>query len=159
MECSQLRIIEDDLTGDAVIALLLEHLNDMRRISPPESCHVLDVDGLRAPEITFWSAWDGSELGGCAALKEMNPTTGEIKSMRTVRTHRGRGIGARLLEHLLAEAERRSYATLYLETGSMAEFEPARNLYAKYGFERCGPFGSYVTDPNSVFMMKRLGES
>lgn len=151
-----MRIIEDDLRGEAIIALIREHLAEMRRISPPESCHTLEVEELRAPEITFWSAWDRDELRGCAALKELDPTTGEIKSMRTVAGSRGSGVGTRLLEHLLREAAGRRYSVLYLETGSMTEFEPARRLYTKYGFEPCGPFGGYVEDPNSIFMMKRI---
>lgn len=149
-------IVEDDLTGDAIIALLREHLTDMRSISPPESAHALDLDGLRAEDITFWTLWQGDDLLGCGALKALDSTTGEIKSMRTANAHRGEGVGSKVLEHIIAEAKRRHYSWLYLETGSMAEFAPARSLYAKYGFRYRAPFASYREDPNSVFMEKAL---
>ena len=151
-----MQIIEDDLTGNQVATLLREHLDDMHEITPPESVHALDLDGLRAPEVTFWSAWREDELVGCGALKELDPRTGEIKSMRTARRYRGRGVASKILLHIVREAERRGYARLNLETGSQVEFAPARGLYASYGFELCGPFGDYTDDPNSVFMTRRL---
>ena len=153
-----MKIIKDDLTGDAIIALLSEHVADMRRISPPESSHALDLDGLRAADISFWTVWE-SDLLGCGALKALDATSGEIKSMRTATAHRGKGVGSKVLEHILAEATRRQYAWLYLETGSMAEFAPARALYTKYGFRYRAPFANYRKDPNSVFMEKALGVS
>ena len=139
-----------------MIALLREHLQGMARLSPPESVHALDLDGLRRPEISFWSAWQGGELLGCGALKQLDPGHGEIKSMRTAAPHLRKGVAAAMLEHLVGEAGRRAYRRLSLETGSMAGFEPARSLYARYGFEPCGPFADYVDDPNSVFMTKHL---
>jgi putative acetyltransferase len=152
-------IVEDDLTGDAISAFLREHLTDMRSISPPESSHALDLAGLRAADITFWTVWEADNLLGCGALKAVNATSGEIKSMRTAPAHRGKGVGSKMLEHLIAEAERRQYQWLYLETGSMVEFAPARALYAKYGFRYRAPFANYREDPNSVFMEKALGVS
>jgi len=149
-------IVEDDLTGNAIIALLREHLADMHSLSPPESAHALDLDGLRAADITFWTAWEGHDLLGCGALKELDANTGEIKSMRTANAQRGKGIGSKMLEHIIAEATRRHYTWLYLETGSMAGFAPARALYAKYGFRYRAPFDNYHEDPNSVFMEKSL---
>lgn len=151
-----MEIVEDSLTGSRIAALLEEHLEEMHSITPPESVHALDLESLRAPEITFWSAWEGEELLGCGALQELDPKSGEIKSMRTVAAHRRRGVGARILDHILEVARGRGYEWLFLETGSMAEFEPARALYSRYGFELCPPFGSYVEDPNSVFMCRRL---
>jgi putative acetyltransferase len=150
------KIVEDDLTGDAIIALLREHLTDMRSISPPESSHALDLEGLRAADITFWTLWEGNDLLGCGALKALNSTTGEIKSMRTANAHRGKGVGSKTLEHIITEASHRQYTWLYLETGSMVEFAPARALYAKYGFRYRTPFANYREDPNSVFMEKAL---
>jgi len=146
----------DDLSGAEVHAQLREHHDDMARTSPPESRHVLDLDGLRRPGITFWSLWMGGELAGCAALKQLDSLHGEIKSMRTARTHRGRGVASALLHHLIAEAGRRGYRRLSLETGSMAFFEPAHKLYRSFGFEDCAPFGDYKPDPNSVFMTREL---
>lgn len=151
-----MQIREDDLTGKKIIALLEEHLNNMHEITPPESIHALDLSGLRVPEITFWTIWEGDDLLGCGALKELNKESGEIKSMRTATAHRGKGVGSAVLEHILEVARVRGYYQLYLETGAMPEFAPARNLYARYGFENRGPFADYTDDPNSVFMAKNL---
>ena len=146
----------DDLRGPEIRALLEEHLADMRRISPPESVHALDLDRLRRPEISFWTVWEGGELLGCGALKELTRRHGEIKSMRTARAHRGKGVARAVLTHVVAEAERRGYSRLSLETGTQPDFEPARRLYASFGFETTGPFADYVLDPNSTFMTRRL---
>ncbi len=151
-----MNIKRDDLRGPEVAALLTEHLADMAAASPPESCHALNLDGLRQPEVTFWSVWEGPELLGCGALKELDAGHAEIKSMRTAQTHRIKGVGTLMLQHLLTEAGRRGYRRLSLETGSMAFFEPAHRLYRRFGFETCEPFASYVEDPNSLFMTKVL---
>jgi putative acetyltransferase len=128
----------------------------MALASPPESRHALDLEGLRQPGITFWSIWDGNNLAGCAALKELADQHGEIKSMRTAYEYQRQGVASRLLQHLIEEAKRRGYRRLSLETGSMDYFEPARSLYARFGFSSCAPFGSYREDSNSAFMTKRL---
>jgi putative acetyltransferase len=146
----------DDLTGPEIIELLREHMRCMERVSPPESRHALNLDGLRQPEIAFWTIWDGSALAGCGALKELNGQHGEIKSMRTASTHLRKGVASQMLRHIITEADRRKYRRLSLETGSMAYFEPARKLYASFGFNYCGPFATYVEDTNSVFMTKEL---
>jgi putative acetyltransferase len=124
----------------------------MRAVSPPESRHALDLEGLRKPDITFWTAWNGEQLVGCCALKALDESHGEVKSMRVAGAARGKGIGAALVAHIIAEAKARNYRRLSLETGAMAFFGPARRLYIRSGFEPCGPFGSYKPDPNSVFM-------
>jgi putative acetyltransferase len=142
----------DDLTSPAVIELLAEHLRSMHAQSPPESVHALDLAGLKQPGIRFWAAWEGAELLGCGALRELDAKHAEIKSMRTARRHLRRGVAAAMLAHLITEAHRRGYRRLSLETGSMAAFAPARALYARFGFRYCDPFGDYVEDPNSVFM-------
>ncbi len=146
----------DDLSRPAIHALLEEHLASMRRISPPESVHALDLDNLRRPDITFWSAWDGATLVGCGALKELDRHHGEIKSMRTADGWRRRGVARTLLGHIQDAAIRRGYRSLSLETGSQPAFEPARRLYESVGFARCPPFAEYLEDPNSVFMTKAL---
>lgn len=146
----------DDLRGAQIAALLREHLAEMHVHSPPESVHALDLEALRAPGISFWTAWEGDELLGCAALRALDGRAGEIKSMRTAARHRGRGVADALLRHVLDEARRRGYRRLSLETGSMAHFEPARRLYARHGFVPCGPFGDYGEDPNSTFMTRPL---
>jgi putative acetyltransferase len=149
-------IREDDLSGPDIIALLQEHLEHMHAITPPGSVHALDLDALRAPHITFWTAWEGDALLGCGALKQLDATSGEIKSMRTPARYRRCGVASRLLEHIIAVARERGYTHLYLETGSSAGFAPARALYSRYGFECRGPFGDYTDDPHSTFMEKRL---
>ena len=146
----------DDLKGSEIQHFLREHLEDMAQHSPAESIHALGLEELRKPEITFWSVWHDNELLGCGALKELNPEHGEIKSMRTASSHRGKGVATRLLSHILEEAKRRNYRRVSLETGSMDAFAPAHNLYAKFGFEKCGPFADYIEDPNSLFMTKEL---
>lgn len=145
-------IRKDDLQGPEIADLLRLHLEDAAKHSPPESVHALNLDALRAPEITFWTAWDGPTLLGCGALKELDPKHGEIKSMHTAECHRGRGVAAGLLGHIIQEARGRSYQRLSLETGSPDAYTPARALYARFGFETCAPFADYVVDPYSVFM-------
>lgn len=151
-----MRIEIDDLSRPQIHALLEEHLAHMRRISPPESVHALDLDKLRRPEITFWSAWDENTLLGCGALKELDPRHGEVKSMRTPEALRRRGAARALLSTLVATARSRSYRRLSLETGAQPAFAPAQALYGGFGFERCGPFADYVEDPHSVFMTLEL---
>ncbi|SDY86293.1 putative acetyltransferase [Lysobacter sp. yr284] len=151
-----MQIRAGQLDRPEVIALLREHLQGMAELSPPDSVHALGLDALKHPQISFWSAWDDEELLGCGALKQLDAAHGEIKSMRTAGAHRRRGVAAAMLEHILAEAARREYRRLSLETGSMDGFGPARSLYARYGFDYCGPFADYRDDPNSVFMSKAL---
>jgi putative acetyltransferase len=151
-----MKIRIDDLTGPEIALLLEQHLSEMRDVSPPESKHALDLNGLRQPDVTFWTVWDGTALAGCGALKELDQSHGEIKSMRTASEYRNKGVASKLLRHIINEAKRRSYKRLSLETGSMPYFEPARQLYLKFGFVYCDPFAGYREDPNSVFMTKEL---
>ena len=146
----------DDLRGTEIAVLLEEHMRGMHAVSPPESCHVLDLDALRQPGITFWSAWEGIDLLGCGALKELNAEHGEVKSMRTAAGQLRSGVASKLLQTIVDEAVGRGLRKLSLETGTMAAFKPAQTLYAKFGFEFCEPFGGYAEDPNSVFMTKVL---
>jgi len=146
----------DDLSGPEIVELLQEHLQSMKLHSPPESIHALDLDALRKPEITFLTAWENAELLGCGALKELDSQHGELKSMRTSSKHLRKGVARYVLGHIIEEARRRGYRRLSLETGSMAAFEPARKLYANFGFTYCGPFSDYVEDPYSVFMTREL---
>ncbi len=146
----------DDLSGPEVADLLMQHLTEMALHSPPESIHALDIEALRKSEITFWSVWDGNELIGCGALKELDAQHAEIKSMRTAPPYRKRGVATLLLRHILEEARNRGYRRLSLETGSMDAFDPARRLYSSFGFIYCDPFADYIEDPNSVFMTREL---
>jgi putative acetyltransferase len=155
-EMSQFQIREDDLTSKKIADFLREHLEHMNEITPPQSVHALNLEALRSPDITFWTAWDGLELLGCGALKELDSKTGEIKSMRTAKAYRRRGVASKILDRIILEAERRAYECLNLETGVFPEFAPARALYTRYGFEYRGSFAEYTDDPNSVFMTKKL---
>jgi putative acetyltransferase len=146
----------DDLRHPAIHALLNEHLQNMHELSPPESVHALDLEKLRVPEITFWTAWDNDLLVGCGALKELDRKHGEIKSMRTPLAQRRRGAGRAILTHIIEVARGRSYGRLSLETGAAEAFKPAHKLYESFGFTYCGPFADYPDDPNSVFMTLRL---
>lgn len=148
-----MRIGVDDLRGADIVALLQEHLDEMFLHSPPESVHALDLEALRRPEITFWTVRENDgELMGCGALKRLDAEHGEIKSMRTAKRHQRKGVAAALMRHILSTARERGYRRLSLETGSPDAFLPARQMYERFGFEDCGPFGDYVEDPYSVFM-------
>ncbi len=146
----------DDLTGPEIAAFLEAHILDMRSVSPPESKHALDLEGLMCADVTFWTVRDESGLIACGAIKRLDAAHAEIKSMRTAASCRGQGVASRLLQHMLDEAGRRGYRRLSLETGSMPFFEPARRLYEKFGFDYCAPFADYRDDPNSVFMTRIL---
>jgi putative acetyltransferase len=149
----------DDLRGTEIAALLEEHLQDMRLTSPPESKHALDLDGLRQPSISFYTVWEAGALLGCGAVKELEPLHGEIKSMRTAASARGRGVASVVLQHILGVAKERGYTRLSLETGAFDFFKPAHALYRKFGFVESEPFGDYKPDPNSVFMTLELGQN
>lgn len=146
----------DDLRSPEVAQILTEHLQDMYAVSPPESVHALDLEKLRQPDITFWAVWDADQLAGCGAIKELDASHAEIKSMRTANAYRGKGVAVKIMEHILAVAAERNYRRLSLETGPQEFFLPARKLYERFGFEYCGPFGDYVEDPYSTFMTKSL---
>jgi putative acetyltransferase len=151
-----LRIVEDDLTGEAIAALLRFHLDEVSKLSPAASVHALPIKRLRANDITFYSAWHGAELAGCGALKQLDPAHGELKSMRAAPAYRSRGVGKAILLHLLAVARARGYRRLSLETGSPEPFLPARRLYVVNGFVPCPPFADYREDPLSICMTKAL---
>jgi putative acetyltransferase len=146
----------DDLSGAATRTLVAQHLARMHEHSPPESVHAFDVDALRAPDVTFWSAWIDDVLAGCGALKHLDDARGEIKSMRVADAFLGRGVGRAILDHIVAEARRRGMRSLWLETGSAAAFLPALRLYESAGFTRCAPFDGYVEDAFSIFMTRAL---
>lgn len=139
-----LTIRQDDLTGEAIRALLAFHLDGMRSSSPPEYSFALDLSGLAAPDVTVWSVWDGDALCGMGALKALGDEGGEIKSMRTHPDHLRKGVGAAMLEHVIAEARARGYRSLDLETGTGEPFEGALALYRRRGFEEGEPFADYV---------------
>ena len=156
------RIVEGGLDDPRVVALLHAHLTRARAETAPGSAHALDLSGLRSPDVTFWSAWDGAASGGdlllvgVGALKRLAADHGEVKSMHTAEAARGRGVGAALLRHVIEAARARGMSRLSLETGAWPYFAPARALYARHGFVGCAPFGDYRPDPDSVFMTLAL---
>lgn len=149
-------IREDDLTGEEIAALLCLHLAEMHQWSPPCSVHAMPIERLRASDVTFFSAWHGSRLAACGAIKQLDPAHGELKSMRAHPDYRGRGAGRAILLHLLEVARGRGYARVSLETGAPEQFLPARRLYESHGFAECGPFADYRPDPFSLFMTRTL---
>ncbi|MEV0345133.1 GNAT family N-acetyltransferase [Nonomuraea sp. NPDC050680] len=151
-----MKIAVDDLSGPEIAAFLEEHLQQMRSITPLESKHALDLDALRTPEVTFWTAVDGDTLVGCGAIKRLDADHAEVKSMRTRPVRQRSGVASLLLGHIIAEATRMGFARLSLETGSDEFFLPARKLYEKFGFAYCEPFADYRPDPHSAFMTRAL---
>lgn len=151
-----MHIVEGGLDDPRVVALLQTHVTRARAETAEGSAHALDLSGLRAPEVSFWSAWEGQAVVGVGALKRLAADHGEVKSMHTAEAVRGRGVGSAMLRHIMAAARARGMSRLSLETGSWPYFEPARSLYARHGFVECGPFGAYREDPNSVFMTVAL---
>jgi putative acetyltransferase len=149
-------IAADDPAAADVRLLLDRHLTFARRHSPPEDVFALDTDGLRGDDVAFYSARCGGDLVGVGALRQLDGTHAEIKSMHTAEAARGAGIGRTMLEHLLGFARVRGCTRVSLETGTMDAFAPARALYESAGFTPCEPFGSYRTSPNSVCMTLML---
>jgi putative acetyltransferase len=146
------RIVEDDLTGPEVGALLRYHLEQMHLNSPPDSVFAFDIERLRASDVTFWTAWDGDALRGCGAMKQLDPAQGEIKSMRTAPNHLRKGVAVALLDHIIRIARDRGYARLSLETGSGDAFEPALALYRRCGFLDGAAFGDYQPTAFNQFL-------
>ena len=144
----------DDVTGADVLALLQFHLDEMHRWSPACKVHAMPAERLRAPDVTFYSAWDGERLAAVGALKDLGAGKGELKSMRSVPAYRGMGAGRAMLDHLIAEARARGMTWLGLETGRPAEFGDAQRLYLVNGFEEIEPFGDYVSDEFSMCMAR-----
>lgn len=151
-----LRIVVDDLTHEATLRLIATHLAGMHELTPACSVHALDAGALADPAVTVWSAWQGEDLVGIGALKQLDDERGELKSMRVDDRFRGTGAGRALLRHIVDEARGRGVRSLWLETGAEAAFLPAQRLYASEGFTECGPFGDYRPDPLSVFMTRSL---
>jgi putative acetyltransferase len=152
-----MQIVVDDLAGPEIAAFLAEHVRQMQATTPLEYAFALDLDALRRPDITFWSATDdGGALVGCAAIKRLDPAHAELKSMRTAPARTRTGVASRILAHIIAEARQRGYGRMSLETGTDEFFLPARKLYEKFGFEYCAPFGDYEPSPHNTFMTRTL---
>ena len=153
---ADLRIVADDLAGEAIARLIAFHLSEMRRWSPPDQVHAMPHERLAQPDVAFFSAWQGKELAGCGALKQLAPDHGELKSMRVAPAFLRRGVGEAILLHLMGEANRRGYNRLSLETGKPEPFHAAQALYAKHGFTECAKFGDYLGDDFSLYLSRTL---
>ncbi|WP_028974230.1 GNAT family N-acetyltransferase [Spirochaeta cellobiosiphila] len=151
-----MNIIIDDLSSIEIRSLITHHLSEMKAGSPPDSVHALDLNALQDSSVTVWSVWEGNQIAGCGALKELSPTWGELKSMRTAPSFLRKGIASLLLDHMIDTARERGYTRLSLETGSDSSFIPAHKLYQRKGFHFCRPFGEYKEDPHSYYMTKEL---
>lgn len=149
-------IVEDDLSGPEIAALLAYHLDQMHRWSPACKVHAMPIERLRAPDVTFYSAWVEGALAGCGAIKHLDPARGELKSMRVAPEFLGRGIGRAMLRHLMDVGRARGYRQLLLETGKPEAFIPARRLYESEGFSQCPAFAGYTTDDYSLCMSRDL---
>ena len=156
---AEIEIARDDPRAADVSSLLRQHLAFANEHTPAEDIHALDVDRLLDPAVTFFSYRSDGGLLAVGALKQLDGTHAEVKSMHTAREARGRGIGRAMVEHLIGVARQRGVARLSLETGAMAAFVPARALYATLGFTPCGPFGDYRPSRNSAFMTLDLRQS
>jgi putative acetyltransferase len=155
-ESTRIKIIDGGLDDPRVQALLAHHFHTARAETAPGSAHALDLNGLKSPDICFWSAWIEDHVVAVGALKRLSESHGEIKSMHTEHSHRRKGTGSAMLRHIIAMARQMGLRRLSLETGSWPYFDAARAFYKRHGFVECSPFGSYVPDPNSAFMTLEL---
>lgn len=151
-----MRIELDNLSRTAVQALIRTHLEHAADHTPKANIKALDLAGLKSPDVTLWTAWDEDTLLGCGALRQLDAKQGEIKSMHTYESHRGKGIGRQMVSHIIDVARERKYSRLSLETARFDAYAPARQLYHQFGFQECEPFGAYSADPCSIFMALEL---
>jgi len=147
-----MRIVKGDFTDSRILDLLQTHVTTARAETVVGSAHALDLSGLQSPEIEFWALWDGEDLLGVGALKELSPDHGEVKSMHVAQARRRTGAGSELLRHIMEAARCKGMSRLSLETGSRVYFRPAREMYRRHGFVECAPFAEHKPDPNNVFM-------
>ena len=146
-----MKSIEGNFDNSEVNNLLKKHFIELRSVSPTGSTHVLDIEGLKDPSIKFWSLWENNKLVGCGALKFLEENHGEFKSIRVADEFKKKGIGERIINHLIEEAKKLKISKLSIETGAGDFFLPARNLFSKFGFKSCPPFAHYKDDPNSCY--------
>ena len=151
-----MKSIEGNFDNSEVNDLLKKHFIELRSVSPAGSTHVLDIDGLKDPSIKFWSLWENNKLVGCGALKFLEKNHGEFKSIRVADEFKKKGIGERIINHLIEEAKKLKISKLSIETGSGDFFLPARKLFSKFGFKKSSPFAHYKEDPNSCYYTLNL---
>ena len=146
-----MKSLENNFDHPEVNSLLTKHFIELRSVSPEGSTHVLDIPRLKISSIKFWSLWDNDQLLGCGALKFLSETHGEFKSIRVADKYRKKGMGEKIISHLIAEAKKIGIKKLSIETGAGEFFLPARKLFMKFGFKSCNPFAHYKEDPNSCY--------
>ena len=146
-----MKSIEGNFDNPEVNELLKKHFVELRSVSPAGSTHVLDTSGLKDPSIKFWSLWENNKLVGCGALKFLEKNHGEFKSIRVADEFKKKGIGERIINHLIEEAKKLKISKLSIETGAGDFFKSARKLFKKFGFKTCRPFADYKEDPNSCY--------
>ena len=151
-----MKSIEGNFDNNQVDQLLKKHFIELRSVSPADSCHVLDIDGLKVSSIKFWSLWDNDKLIGCGALKFLEEGHGELKSIRVAESFRNKGYGIKVIQHLILEAQKLNIKKISLETGAGKFFLPARKLFEKCGFENCKPFDKYKENPDSCYMCLQI---
>jgi len=152
-----MKSIEGNFSNSQVDELLKKHFIELRSVSPTNSCHVLDIDGLKNPSIKFWSLWENEQLIGCGALKFLDDKHGELKSIRMAESYKNKGYGIKVIQHLILEAKKLNIKKLSLETGAGKFFLPARKLFEKCGFKNCEPFDNYKKNPDSCYMSLQIG--
>ena len=153
---SQLTMAEESPLGSDLGLLMARHTADMHSDTPPESIHMMDAGQLALPDVRFFVMRDARRPVAMGAIKRIDATHAEIKSMHVLIEQRGRGLSRQLLNHLMAQAKAGGIERLSLETGAQPMFAPARALYAKAGFTECPPFEGYTLDPNSIYMTRTL---
>ena len=151
-----LKSIEGNFNHPKVNELLKKHFIELRAASPEGSAHVLDIPGLQVPSIKFWSLWENENLLGCGALKFLEESHGEFKSIRVHDDFRKQGNGIKIIKHLIEEAKKLDIKRVSIETGAGSFFNPARKLFRNCNFEPCEPFAHYKKDINSIYLTKQI---
>ena len=146
-----MKSLENNFDNPDVNELLIKHFNELKSVSPDDSCHVLNIEGLKDPSIKFWSFWQNNDLIGCGALKFLTTTHGEFKSIRVEDKYRGKNLGKKIISYLINQAKTEGIKKLSIETGAGDFFEPARKLFKTFNFKTCEPFANYKNDPNSCY--------
>ena len=153
---NQIEIKLDDLSGDSIKKLLQTHLTNAALHSPQDAIFALDLEALKAPEISFWSVWQNEEILACGAIKMLDKEHAEIKSMHTLEKARGKGIGNQLVNHIIQQARAKNIKRLSLETGTADAYFPAHRLYKRHGFQECPAFSDYQESIHSLYMTKSI---
>lgn len=143
---------KDDLSEEQTRALLALHLEGMHVNTPPGLVCALDLSGLRAPNVTVWTAWRNGRIAAMGALKMLTRDTAEVKSMRTHPDFLRMGAATRILETIIKAAKAQNIRRLSLETGTGPAFDGALALYRRYGFKEGPGFSDYESSDFNQFL-------